>query len=148
MSDENIYPPVAFNFEVKFDGGGISDYGSFKEVSGLSAQLGIEDINTGGGGSSISRLPKPASYQNLVLKRGIITGSSLRDWVQKAIFEFEFTPISVTINLLDGEQKVIMTWLASNAWPVKWDVGSFNSQENEIAVESFELAYDHLTVQK
>lgn len=147
MTEKNISPAVAFNFEVKFNGGNISGDGGFQEVSGLSAQLGVQDINSGGGSSSVLRLPKPASFQNLVLKRGIITSSSLRDWVRKAIFEFEFTPISVTVHLLDSKQNPILTWVANNAWPVKWDVGAFNSQENQVAVETFELAYDSLTVQ-
>ena len=147
MTDNNTYPAVAFNFEVKFNGGGISGEAGFQQVSGLDAQLGVQEVKTGGGSSSVYRLPQPASFPNLVLKRGIITGSSLRTWVKKAIFDFEFTPITVTVNLLNSEQSPILTWIAYNAWPVKWTVGDFNSQESQIAVETFELAYDRLTVQ-
>ena len=147
MTETNNYPAVAFNFDVKFSGGGISGDGSFQEISGLSAQLSVEEVSFGGGGASVCRLPKPATFKNLTLKRGFVVSSTLRDWVRRAIFEFEFTPITVTIHLLDGNQNPIMTWIASNAWPVKWEIGAFNSQKSEIAIETFEIAFDNLTVQ-
>lgn len=142
---KNNYPAVAFNFEVKFNGGGISGEGGFQEVSGLEAKLGVQEVKIGGGSSLVTRLPIPPTFKNLVLKRGVIKNSSLRNWVKKAIFDFEFTPITVTINLLDEKQNPILTWIAHNAWPVSWDVGAFDSLKSDIAVETFELAYDRLT---
>jgi len=146
LTNNNSYPVTAFNFEVKFNGGGISGEAGFQQVSGLDAQLGVEEVTAGGGGTSVHRLPKPASFQNLVLKRGVIANSSLRNWAKKAIFDFEFNPVTVTINLLNSDQKPIMTWVAHNAWPLKWSIGSFHSQENQLALETFELVYDSLTV--
>ena len=146
MSNPNTYPAVAFNFNVKFNGAGITAEGGFQEVSGLEAELGVQEVKAGGGGNTLYRLPLPATYKNISLKRGVIAGTSLREWVRKAIFDFEFTPVNVAIILLNEKQKPILRWIIYNAWPVKWTVDSLHSQENKIAVETFELAYDRIDV--
>ena len=94
MTGENTYPAVAFNFAVKFNGGGISEEAGFKSVSGLNAELKTQEVKVGGGGQSFYRLPQYVQYNNLILKRGIIKSSTLRKWVTDAIFHFKITPIT------------------------------------------------------
>jgi len=148
LSSNNIYPAVAFNFDVKFNGGGITGEVGFQEVSGLEVSLGTEEIKVGGAGNSTLTLPASQKFSNLILKRGYATNSSLRKWVHKAILDFEITPVTITILLLNSESKPIMTWIAHNAWPVKWKLDPFKSMESNIAIESFELIYERLSIAK
>lgn len=139
-----MYPAVNFHFDVKFNGGDINAEGGFQQVSGLEAKLGTEKVKSGGP-TPFFDLPSPASYQNLKLTRGVMKGSSLRHWVTQAIYNFEFTPITVTIILLDEEQNPIITWTAYDAWPVSWKVDDLNSESGKVAIETFELAFSRLT---
>ena len=84
------YPPVGFHFRVEFilDGTVESDT-RFQEVSGLSAELGTEEVVEGGENRFSHRLPTRAKYSNLTLKRGLLTESGLIDWCRNAIENFE-----------------------------------------------------------
>lgn len=143
QSDSALYPAVNFHFDVKFTGGDIKAEGGFQQVSGLSAKLGTQAV-TAGGGTNLS-LPTPATFNNITLKRGVMVGSSLRHWVTQAIYNFEFTPITITIMLLDAQQNPIITWTLYNAWPVSWSVDDLNSERSGIAIETFELAFERVT---
>ncbi|MEM8906603.1 MAG: phage tail protein [Bacteroidota bacterium] len=140
---ETNYPPVGFYFKVSFQGGGINSETSFQEVSGLSVDNAPEEVTEGGVLQFRHRLPTTPKYSNLVLKRGLLTDSNLRQWIEKGINEFSFTPILVTVDLLNAEANPLMSWVLHNAWPVKWEVSSFDSMSNSLTVETFELAYDY-----
>jgi len=147
----NSYPPAGFYFKVIFTStsGDFTSETSFKEVSGLTVDTSPEEIEEGGLLSFKHRLPTTYKYSNLVLKRGLITDSKLRKWVEKGVNEFTFTPLTVTIHLLGapesdgGEPQILMTWTVHNTWPVKWDVARFDSESNEVVVESIELAFSY-----
>lgn len=141
------YPPVGFHFRVEF---GFLSSGSndarFQEVSGLTSELGIEEVVEGGENRFSHRLPNRAKYGNLILKRGLFTDSQLIDWCKDAIESFQFSPTTVNVTLLnENHEPVADTFSFQNAWPVKWSVSDFKSQDNSIVVETLELAYSYFT---
>lgn len=142
----NNYPPVGFYFKVMFQATDLKSETSFKEVSGLNVNIAPEEIKEGGNLQFVHRLPTTPKYSNLVLKRGLVKDSGLRKWIEKGINEFTFTPAIVTIELMDEKGKPLMSWVCTNAWPVKWEVSNFNSMDNELVIESIELAFDAFTV--
>ena len=82
------YPPVGFHFSVALDAGILLDSlfsgpdASFQEVSGMRVQFGSEDVAEGGVNQFVHRLPKPPTYSNLTLKRGVVVlPSPLAFWV-------------------------------------------------------------------
>ncbi|HEX6181118.1 MAG TPA: phage tail protein, partial [Chitinophagaceae bacterium] len=67
----SYYPLVGFHFKVEFSGVGNSDNDTrFQEVSGLTAEIGTEELQVGGENRFSYRLPTRARFGNLVLKRG------------------------------------------------------------------------------
>ena len=141
------YPPVSFHFRVEFAFlPAESRDARFQEVSGLTAELGIEEVVEGGENRFSHRLPNRAKYSNLVLKRGLLTDSELIDWCKNAIENFEFEPATVNVTLLNEEhQPLADTFSFVNAWPVKWSVSDFKAQDNSLVVETLELAYKYFT---
>lgn len=137
------YPPVGFYFRVSFNGGGINSETSFKEVSGINVNIEPEEITEGGLLQFRHRLPSTPKYTNLVLKRGLVTDSNLRKWIEKAVEEFTFTPITVMVSLLNPKGSPLMSWNFYNVWPVKWEVANFDSMNNALTIESIELAFDY-----
>lgn len=141
------YPPVGFHFMVEFQLDGVKDEDSrFQEVSGLTSELGIEEVVEGGENRFSHRLPTRAKYSNLILKRGLLTNSQLIDWCKDAIENFIFQPVTVNVTLLNEEHEPLSnTYSFVRAWPVKWSISDFKAQDNSIVVESLELAYNYFT---
>ena len=140
------YPLPGFMFNVEFTGGNFSGESAFQEVSGLKVNFDVENITVGGILSNTFKLPKVPTYENLVLKRGILTNSSIRDWILKAVNDFQFTPAAVAVTLINEKGSPVMTWNLTGAWPVRWEADPFNSMDNKVAVETLELAYTSFTV--
>jgi phage tail-like protein len=142
-SSPSYYPPVGFHFSVTIPVSGSQADTLFQSVSGLSAELGIEQVNEGGENRFSYRLPGRAKYGNLVLKRGLLTDSKVIDWIKDALENHLFNPADVNVRLLNEAHKPLMEWSFLKAWPVKWTVSDFNVQENVIVVETIELAYTY-----
>lgn len=117
---------------------------SFSEVSGLNAELQTEEVAEGGNNKFSYRLPKPAKYNNLVLKRALsTTPSAIVNWANEAIYDFSFHPCTVVVALLNEEHKPVKAWSFNNAYPVKLNVSNLDANKNELVIETLELAYNY-----
>lgn len=139
------YPPVGFSFKVNVEGITGTNEGSFQEVSGLSAKITPDKRKEGGENRFEHRFPNPPSYENLILKRGMLLGSPLITWARSSFELFEFKPKIVNLNLLDETGAPISTWRFMNTYPVAIKVSDFKAQENALVVETLELAFSYFT---
>lgn len=139
------YPPLGFHFRVHFDLDGATDRDTrFQEVTGLSAEIGVEEVVEGGENRFAHRLPTRGRYTNLVLKRGLLVGSGIVQWCKDAIENMIFDPVTVDVTLLNEKHEPLGdTYSYQRCWPVKWAVSDFKAQENAIVVETLELAYSY-----
>ncbi len=135
--------PVVFHFKVEFGANSADQDNRFQEVTGLIAEVTVEELREGGENRFVHRLPNGAKYSNLVLKRGYIEDSEVSKWCRKAIEDFSFEPKDVVVTLLNEEHEPLANWQFLRAWPVKWSISDFKAQENALVVESLELAYSH-----
>jgi phage tail-like protein len=142
VPDDIFYPPTGFYFQVNIDEVQGKNEGSFQEVSGLNIKLGKEDIKEGGENRYVHRLPLRPQFENLVLKRGMVTGSGLLQWVEDTA-QFAFSPKNVTVILMDAESTPLVSWQFNNAYPVTYQVSPFKSQEGALVLETVELCYDY-----
>tara|TARA_B100000508_G_scaffold124036_1_gene107098 strand:+ start:151 stop:591 length:441 start_codon:yes stop_codon:yes gene_type:complete len=143
----NVYPPVSFHFKVEFNG--ISSQEAdvqFQSVAGLSVDIETEEFAEGGENRFKHKFPVRTKFPNLVLKRGMVTDSKLIDWCRDAIESFQFEPLDLTVKLLNEEHEPLLTWNVVHAYPVKWNVSDLNAEENKIAIETIELAYNYFTI--
>src|SRR6202012_605255 len=141
---DDFYPPVSFSFSVSIDGVNGANEGNFQEVSGLQVKLGTEDVKEGGENRFVHRLPTPPKYENLVLKRGMLGISSpLITWARQGLETFTFEPKTVLINLLDENGTPLASWNVANASPVSLLMSEFKAHENNIAIETLELAVNN-----
>jgi phage tail-like protein len=142
-----FYPPVSFYFQVSFEGSSGKNDSSFKEVSGINVEMGLEEIAEGGVNGYKHRVPTTAKYTNLVLKRGLVPkNSAIAKWCMATLggnFEEAIETKTVIVKLLDENSKPLKSWNFVNAWPVKWALSDLNSMNNEIAVETLELAFSY-----
>jgi phage tail-like protein len=141
------YPPVGFHFKVEFSGMGNDNDSRFQSVSGLTVEYEVEVIKEGGENRFEHKLPVRTKYPDLVLKRGLLVDSGVVAWLLDGLQNRQFSPAQVTISLLNEDHEPLMSWKVYDAWPKKWTVSDFNSQENGIVVETLELCYTYFSTQ-
>lgn len=144
-TDRPYSMPRSFHFKVEFQDipGASGNDVRFQDVSGLNAELGIEEVRSGGENRFSHRLPTRAKYNNLVLKRGMLIDSGLIKWFKDAVENFSFSPATVVVKLLDKDHQPLQTWSFIKVWPVKWSVSDFKATENAVVIETVELAYQY-----
>lgn len=145
----NYYPPVGFHFKVEVLGVSPNDLDTrFAEVSGLSVETALEDVPEGGENRFIQKYPTQTRYTELILKRGLLTNSSITDWIRRSLEEMDIQPKNVDIKLLNNAHEPLITWHLVNAYPTKWSVSDFNATNNAIVVESLQFYYQYFTIDK
>ncbi len=144
------YPPTGFYFKLSFTGISSANDAGFQEVSGLEAEMAVEEITSGGENRFKYKLPTGTKYGNLVLKRGLmLNNSQLTQWCFTTIgsdLSQTIVPRTVTLTLMNPDAQPLMAWSFVRAWPVKWSVSDFNSMDGKIVVESIEFAYNYFNV--
>lgn len=144
--------PVSFYFRVVIQGTPKIPDTDFLEVSGLKLEIETEELQEGGENDFLHHLPKRVKHGNLVLKRALEPLSNdLEAWIKETFensFAVKIKPRDIVIFLMDEKGKALRCWLCSHAYPVKWEVGGFNAQENKLAIETLELCYNLLERKK
>ena len=141
-----LIPMNSFGFRVYFGDEGTDDMGGlFQEVSGLSVQVNVTDLQEGGQNSKTYKLIDGVTFSNVTLKRGLC-GEGMYAWIDR-VRKGEIERKTVRIEVLgDGKDEVVRTYKLDRAIPVKWDGPSLNVMQDAIATESLELAHEGLEV--
>lgn len=145
-SPGGYYPPVGFHFKVEFVGIGNDNDCRFQSVAGLTVEYDVESFKEGGENRFEHKLPVRTKYNDISLKRGMLTSSTVIDWCRQAFENRLFLPVMVNITLLNEKHEPLKTWSVVDAWPKKWSVSDFNAQENGIVVETLDLAYKYFKI--
>jgi phage tail-like protein len=149
--EDNFSLPLSHRFGVYFFAGGLVPNPLdiyFQKVSGLSMNMETESINEGGQNLYTHRIPKRASYGNLVLERGVALISPLNIEFNVAFSQFQFLPSNVLITLYNQHSIPLMGWMFTKAYPVKWSMSDLDAESNKLLIDSMELAYTRFQVIK
>ena len=134
--------PVAFYYKVQIENLGIL---SFSEVSGLNMSITTEHLDEGG--TQGYDVPTKVSHGNLICKRVISTdlNDQLTEWMNQHFERYgKVLPKKITVSLLNSDGERHCSWILTDAYPIKWNVNSFSSQKNELAMETMEFAYHEI----
>jgi len=143
MSDV-AWPMPKFHFKVHWDGS--SEHG-FTEVTGLVMETQTIDYRAGNDERFlVQKVPGLKKTSNITLKRGLFKDDhSLWDW-----FNLSQTDPNrrkdITIELMDEEHHTVFTWTVAHAFPMKISSPDLKSDANEIAIETFELSHEGISV--
>lgn len=155
LGQQPSYPPAAFAFRLQMvDGSSAVDEAGFQEVSGLSMEMETEPYHEGGQNQFTHKLPNGVKGGTLVLKRGFLAQEKpLYLWCQQILqgnLNSPIKPATFNLQLLStytpagsaATGDVLKSWSFLRAWPTKWELAGFNSEESKVAVESLELSYN------
>jgi phage tail-like protein len=137
-------PVTAFRFTVVFDD---LPPGGFSDCSGLQLELETQEYAEGGLNTHTWRFAGRSKQTNVTLKRGIVN-RVLWDWFQaSATGDFRSRNCTVTVHDASGTEDVLEFQLA-DAFPVKWLGPELSASQNNLAVETLEIAHQGLSRKK
>lgn len=138
------YPLPAFHYKVDWGG----DTMSFSEVSGLSMEIQMIEYRDGDSKQyEAIKMPGIPKYGNLTMKKGILAADNkFFDWLDTTSLN-TVERKDIIISLLNEEHEPVMTWKASQAFPVKIEGPGLKATGNEVAIESIEVAIEKLTIE-
>ncbi len=137
---------TSFRFKVDFQLAGVVVPVQFSELSGLSVNIETESVKEGGQNEYIQKLPSHPQYANLVLKKAMNVDMVLIRWITKSISTFDFSPISITVSMLNKSTDPLVSWMVSGAYPVKWEVSNLQADQSNLAIETLEMAYQKFQI--
>lgn len=137
-------PVLAFCFAVEISGLIVA---GFSEVSGLQAEIEVQEYREGGLNGYTHKRAGPVKYpSNLTLKKGITDSSELWSWYRDVMSgKIQRKPVDVVLMNSAGEEW--RRWKLQNAYPVKWTGPDMKAAASEVAVETLELAHEGLLPQ-
>ncbi len=147
-SQDNL-PQAGFYFSLSMNGARDTEQASFQEASGISMRPDEEEIQEGGENRFKHKLPGWVKFPNLILKHGIVPGdSALAKWFVSSLeadLSQSIVIKTLTLSLLNKNGDKMMGWSFINAYPVKWSISDLKKQDNMIAIETIEFAYNYYT---
>lgn len=131
-------PYASFNFVVKI--GGLAVAG-FSEVSGLDLTTDPIEYRNGDEDNTVRKLPGLKKFSNITFKRGYTQSKDLWNW-RKQVMDGKTERQSGSIVLKDESHQDVMIWNFYAGWPTKWTGPGFNAKNNEVAIETLEIAVE------
>jgi phage tail-like protein len=142
-------PYPAYNFELTVNGinDGTTVKGSFMEVSGLGVEIPPIEYRNGSEDITVRKIQGLKKFTNITLKWGITGDLGLWNWIVDGMNGLVSTNrASGYVRLLDENRNEVMRWTFTRGWPCKWTGPSLNAKNNEIAIDTLEIAHEGLKV--
>ena len=80
------------------------------------------------------------------MKRGITKDLELWNW-RKTVLNGATVRKEGSITLLNESRQPVLRWNFRAGWPIKWEGPSINATENEISIETLEIAHEGLEME-
>jgi phage tail-like protein len=141
-------PYPAYNFQlivngISDDGAAVS--GSFKEISGLGADIRPIEYRTGSEDTTVRKVPGLRTHTNLTCKRGATGHTQFWEWIKRAV-DGQVQRAEGAVVLNDENQVEVMRWNFARGWPCKYTAPTFNAATNEIGMEMIEICVEELSL--
>jgi phage tail-like protein len=139
-------------------------FGAFSEVTGLNAEMDVEEYREGGNNTAPRKFIKSGKHPNLVFRRGVTLNADLWDWYYQVLYKTTnpirkngfvlLTDRGTGISALAGgptslglpglDRLPVAIWFFRNALPQKLQGPTLNAKSNEIAIETLEITHEGL----
>jgi phage tail-like protein len=108
----------------------------------------VFELEEGGMNSHVHKLPGQSRWENITLRYGVTADTTMLAWRGK-ILEGKFGASerqNGAIVVKNNQMSVVRRYNFIDAWPVSWEGPNFNSQSNDLAIETVELAHNGIEV--
>ena len=152
MSVQRDNPYGAFNFRVTADRFG--DAGTiragFQEITGLGMEVTIAEYRNGNElENHVRKMNGMYKVPDVTFKRGLIGSLDFFGWIKDTRDGAQNVFATVKIELLDeAHTGTVMTWILSNARPMKYTAPSLNAKAGtDVAIEELVLSCENIVVE-
>lgn len=143
---QSAAPLVKFPFRVTIE----NMQFNFQEVTGIQQEQQVVEYR--GGNSKVYspvKMPGLKKYGNVTMKKGVVSNTKVvADYLNQIKGGNQGKRSKVTIELLDENGKVAMTWFLSNAWAVKMTKSEAKASDREISIDYIEFAHEGMTIKQ
>jgi hypothetical protein len=136
-------PVLSSNFLVDFGDG------KSREAGGGFSEIIFPEFRLGPGASGLPAAPSGTgpnpvdAASHLILKRGVCGALDLYTWWDQTRNGQVSPQRKITVQLLGSDlQTVVLTWTFHQVRPVALSYSPLRAQENEVVIETLELAFD------
>ncbi len=115
--------------------------GGFSECSGLEMSMQPEEYKEGGRNGCTLKFPTRVTWGNITLKKGVGAWPTLWDW-HYGFTKGEGKRRDGVITLVNDLHLPTNIWYFSRGLPVKYSGPALNAAQNNVAIESIEIAHE------
>jgi len=134
--NERVEPATGFRFAVKVEG---VVTGWFVKCSGLTVEREPIPYKEGGVNDYVHQLPGPITQARITLEHGL-ADNKLWDWFQEGLYDGKVKCRHVSVILYNPDLTQNKQWDLDNAYPLKWTGPDFQSDTDQVAIETLEIA--------
>ena len=140
---DRVDPYRNFRFRVEIDGIGQA---GFSECTFADTSTEAVEYREGNEATTFRKLSGLTKYGNITLKWGITDSMDLYTW-RKTVIDTgaEGARKNLAIILVDEAGADKARWDVVMAWPIKYDPTDFNAKNNEVGIETLEIAHEGFT---
>ena len=122
--------------------------GRFSETSGIEATMEPRAIREGGRNFGEHQRVGLVKFSTVILKRGVTSAPDLWTWFElvgkgKSGIRMQ----ARVVHLRPDGKTPVMTWILSNALPIKFKAATFVAANSEVAVEELHFVHDDLSLE-
>ena len=140
---DRVDPYRTFRFRVEIDG--VKQAG-FNECTFADTSTEAIEYREGNEPPIFRKLSGLTKYGNITLKWGITDSMDLYKWRQQIIDKgAQGARKNMSIILIDEAGMDKARWNIVQAWPVKYDPTDFNAKNNDVGIETLEIAHEGFT---
>lgn len=149
---KTTYPLPVYNYKVEIAGIAVA----FSEVSGLDLSFDtstFKESQTESGlrGPKTYHMPAQLNPVHITLNKGVVRGGvsliPLYGWINTTQIN-QIEKKDIYIRLMDEAGAPVISWQVVNAFPTKLTAPTFDSNSNDVAVETMELMADRITIEE
>jgi phage tail-like protein len=118
--------------------------GGFSECNGLEMTMQPEEYREGGSNGAVLKFANRVTWSNITLKRGMLADTELWDW-HYSFAEGRGKRRDGIIVLMNDLHLPVNIWSFTRGLPVKWTGPTMHASQNNVAIESLEIAHEGLS---
>lgn len=146
MYEDRKMAAGGYRYRVDYNGG----TAFFKSVSGLESETEVSEYQEGGKNDGTRKVIGSRRWPNIVLKQGFAKPENLdilRKFTADAGEKTSSNRKTISITVYDNDGAPVKRYNFFECWPVKWKGPELNASNNEVSIETLEIAHEGLEIE-
>jgi phage tail-like protein len=144
LTDFEEVPIPPYQFSIEF---GTVTVALFQSIETLEVKREVVPLTEGGLNAYTYEFPGQVSFGHVTFKTGMTSSDFFWQWMMDGQIAGWVQPKDFSLyqrRPVENQYKIVRRWDFFNAFPVKWNISSLESDKSDkIVIESLELSFDY-----